>query len=180
MTNFNISIAVFMIAALFAAMPSTVQADGWELRTAEQAVPGTREIEQGKIARAIEISKVRLPHASAQNKVAFLTNLCVAYILTREFNEADDYCSQAVKRPNEQAVTYNNRGVLRAMQGDVEAAMQDFAKASTSGCVGKCSDSAKAPRDLPRPLARRNFDKAQYLVQQSKSSGDETVATSND
>lgn len=162
---------------LLAALPSVSSAEAWELRTAPDTVPGTREIESGKIEKALRISKVQLPHTSQFKKVAVLTNLCIGYILSNDFEQAGDYCDQAVARPNDKAVSHNNRGVLRMLQGDHRGALQDFAIAVETGCVGPCSTSEAVRQDLPRSVARRNSKKAQTQVAEAaKNEGLETIA----
>jgi len=172
----NTLLTTLITSALLACLPAMSHAEGWELRSAPEMVPGTREIESGKIDVAIGKSEVHLPHVAQQKKVAVLTNLCIAYILKNDFDRADDYCDEAVERPNEKAVSYNNRGVLNALRGDLEAAMQDFDKAAKSGCFGKCTVAESAPRDLPRPVARRNLGKAKYLARQAQMDSEEKVA----
>lgn len=151
-------------ALMIAAFPSISCADGWELRTTERAVPGTAEIEAGNTDKAIEISEVRLPHASPREAVAYLTNLCIGYILKKDFETAGEYCDKAVNSPTEKTVSLNNRGVLKALQGDLVGAIDDLARAASEGCVGECSQSADAPGDLPRPIARRNLGRAEVLA----------------
>jgi hypothetical protein len=146
-------------------LSSLSNAAGWELRTTEQAVPGTSHIESGNVDKAIRIAKVRLPHASPQVKVAYFTNLCIGYIMKNDFQSAEVYCDEAVKSSTERVVSYNNRGVLKALQGDYIGAMDDFSSAASAGCVRECNLSANAPRDLPRPTARRNLSKAEMQAQ---------------
>ena len=158
---------VIAAAVLLAAQPSVASAEAWELRTAPDTVPGTREIESGKIEKAIRISIVQLPHTSPSKKVAVLNNLCIGYILSNDFEQAEDYCDQAVARRNDKAVSHNNRGILKMLQGDYSSAMQDFAIAVETGCTGPCSTSEGARQDLPRSVARRNSEKAQTRVAQT-------------
>ena len=176
LVNNNTWFTIITAAFAFTAIPSVSNADGWELRATLDEVPGTREIESGNIDKAIRISKVRLPHVSPKHKVAVLTNLCIGYIMSKDFDEAEDYCNQAVKRPNEKVVSYNNRGVLKALQGDYDGAMRDFARAAKSGCFGECSDLEKAPKDLPRPIAKRNFRKAEFHAKAAKDAADDQSA----
>jgi len=172
----NVLFTTIAASLLIAILPSISAADGWELRTATATVPGTREIESGDINKAIQISMVQLPHTSQRKKVAVLTNLCIGYILTSDFVQAEDYCGQAAAQPYEKSVSHNNRGVLNALQGSIESALQDFQAAANAGCFGECSESDKVPRDLPRPVARRNFSKAEYLANQARIESDESVA----
>ncbi len=178
----NTSVRFTAIAAtlLLVAFPSVSNAEAWELRTAPDAVPGTHEIESGKIDKAIRISKVWLPHIARQEKVAVLTNLCIGYILSKEFDQAGEYCDRAVERRNDEAVSYNNRGVLKALQGDYEGAVQDFANASNAGCANGCSNAV--PKDLqqPRAVAMRNFGRAEYHVKAAKTGNDDQIAARTD
>jgi Tfp pilus assembly protein PilF len=157
----NTRVTAFMATLLITAIPAFANAEGWELRTTERAVPGTSEIESGNADKAIRISRVRLPHASPQEEVAYLTNLCIGYIMKKDFETAESYCDEAVNSSTEKSVSFNNRGVLKALQGDYIGAMEDFSNAANAGCVQGCNLSANAPRDLPRPIARRNLGKAE-------------------
>lgn len=154
--------STFVAALLLATIPAASSAEGWELRTAPDAVPGTAEIESGKIEKAIRISEIQLSHVGQRKKVAVLTNLCIGHILSNQLNLAEEFCDLAVERPNDKAVSYNNRGVLKILKGDHEGAMQDFASASNAGCFNDCSDVNNAPKDVPRSVALRNFSKAKY------------------
>ncbi len=170
-------IAAIVAAFLLTALPTVSIADDWELHTTSDAVPGTREVESGKIAKAIRISEMHLSHASPANKVAVLTNLCIGYILSKNFDQAEAYCDLAVSRANEKTVSYNNRGVLKALQGDYSAAMQDFESAVNSDCLGECSVTTNVPADLPRPAARRNLKRMESRVFAAKVSEDDEPKT---
>lgn len=148
-------------ALIIAILSPTTFADGWELRTVSDEVPGTRAIESGHAEKAIRVSKARLSVTPESRKVAVLTNLCIGYLTIGDLEQADKYCERAVSRPTHRAVTYNNRGVLRIMQGDYQRAVQDFSTAATAGCNNGCDATITVPRDLPRPVARRNLAKAE-------------------
>ena len=171
----NVRFTAIAGTLLLLAFPSVSNAEAWELRTAPDTVPGTHEIESGKIDKAIRISKVWLPHIARREKVAVLTNLCIGYILSKEFDQAEEYCDQAVERRNHKTVSYNNRGVLKALQGDYDGAVQDFASASNAGCADGCSDAI--PKDLqqPRAVAMRNFGRAEYHVKAAKTGDDDQI-----
>jgi len=178
----SIALPVIIAASIiFSVLPREAAAGGWELRTTADEVPGTREIESGDIEKAIRISKVQLSHASSAHKVAVLTNLCIGYILNKSFDQAQQYCDQAVERPNEKTVSHNNRGVLNALQGDFSAAMQDFDSAAKAGCLGECSVDSSNSDELPRPIARRNLARAnnEMLATQAQDN-DESVAARAD
>lgn len=176
----NMPFTTIAACMLLAALPSPANADGWELRTSLDAVPGTIEIESGEIDKAIRISKIRLAHVSQQQKVAVLANLCIAYILNKDFDQAEDYCGKAVKQQNDRAVSYNNRGVLKALQGDLDGAVEDFTNASNAGCFGSCSLSSNIPKHLPHAVAMRNSGKAEYLANIAKTGNKGQVAARAD
>ena len=155
-------LAAISAAFLLATTPAISTADTWELRTTPNAVPGTHEIESGEIDKAIRLSNAWLSHVVREERVSVLTNLCIAYTLKREFDVAEGYCGKAVQRSNHEKVSYNNRGVLRAMQGDYEGAVQDFAMAADDGCENGCSDSAPKDSQHPRAIAMRNLDRGEY------------------
>ena len=152
-------VAVIAASLVVAALPSLSGAEVWELRTAYKEVPGTREIESGNAEKAIRISKVYLPRAKRKLKVAVLTNLCVGHILIRDFDQAEQYCDQAVARPNERVVSHNNRGVLKALQGDYKSAQRDFSIAADAGCINSCDAIVPASGNRPRHVALRNLDR---------------------
>lgn len=162
--TFSIRQIVFMAIAaglVVTAMPSTAGAQGFELRTTYKEVPGTREIETGRPKDAIRLSNIYLPHIRGLQKVAVLTNLCIGHIMINQFDQAEQYCEEAAAKPNERAVTHNNRGVLNALQGNFEAARADFAIATTVTCMFACGESDANDRNLPNHVARRNLQKTE-------------------
>jgi len=92
-------------------------------------------------------------------------NLCVAYTMTKKFDQAVSACEAAVsigKRngryggspinpygTRDLALAYSNRGVLRAVSGDVEGAKQDFEEATEVN-----ADLAAAAENLARLKAK--------------------------
>ena len=171
----NLSNRLFAIttiaAALFVvAIPSSAAAQGFELRTTYKEVPGTREIESSRPMDAIRLSDINLPHIHGLQKVAVLTNLCIGHIMVNQLDEAEGYCEEAASRPNERAVTRNNLGVLRALQGRFEAARADFAVAANVSCEDDCSDIGASDRDLPSHIARRNLQKTEARMVEVASS----------
>ena len=171
-SQLSIPIAAIAASLVVVALPSMSHAESWELRTVADEVQGTREIESGNPEKAIRISKARFFVTKPALKVAVLTNLCIGHILIRDFDQAEQYCDQAVARSIERAVTYNNRGVLKALQGDYAAALQDFSIAANAGCFNGCVASKRGPQNRPRPTARRNLEKAETRVAESKDATD--------
>lgn len=118
-------------------------------------------IKSGKPEKAVRTTELYLP--LIRPKVAGLTNLCIGYLLLKDYAQAEHYCDEAVARkskPSERAVTHNNRGVLRALQGDYEGAREDFTIAARES---ECDSTSHTQRDL-RPVARRNLERAEVRL----------------
>ena len=177
MTTIKLRTYILIAALVLAVIPAKSRADYWELRSTHMTVPGTHEIEAGKIEKGIRISKNWLSHIDKRKKVGVLTNLCVGFIVKKDFEQAAQHCNAAIRESGSKSVTYNNRGVLMAMQGRYEEAEQDFAAASTSSCDDKCSDAAPQNTQHPRAVAMRNLEKATVLANAARGdSGEQVVA----
>jgi tetratricopeptide (TPR) repeat protein len=89
------------------------------------------------------ISKISSFAGKRAKSFAANNNLCVAYTLTKDFDNAASACEAALtasekygkysdtpinpyNSSRDQALAYSNRGVLRAMTGDYDGAKQDF------------------------------------------------------
>jgi Flp pilus assembly protein TadD len=92
-------------------------------------VPGMSEIENGRIDEGIDVSTKLRQISSVKSETR--VNLCAAYILKRDFESAEKACNDAVSS-NRSDAAYNNRGVLRALQGKFEGATSDFRQAHHS------------------------------------------------
>ena len=77
-------------------------------------------------------------HYPRNDRFARSTNLCVAYTKTGELEKAEVACERAVmlhaenriESERNHALALSNRGVLRAVKGDVELARADFEAAT--------------------------------------------------
>lgn len=89
------------------------------------------------------IAKIQSYIARRAESFAAKNNLCVAYTLTGKFDQAAPACEAAISKSKQNgrqensplnpyddsrdlALAYSNRGVLRAVSGDIEGAIQDF------------------------------------------------------
>jgi len=167
-----------VILLLLIGLPWTAAAESWQLQTAVEEVPGTRDIEAGQVDKGIRVLQWYLKAAPVRQKGVVLTNLCMAYILKREYEKAAGYCDHAVARDRPPKVAYNNRGVLRALQGDYTGALNDFRKA---GCLRDCPAKLTIPGSLPMMVARQNLSRAeqQWAVMQRRLEN-ERVSQQND
>lgn len=103
-------------------------AEEYAFRVAFEEVTGVQYLVAGDLAQGIRLLERDLA-ADKQNHGHVLATLCGAYILRRQLDDAERTCAEAITRfPGETA--YNNRGVLRAFQGDLEGARRDFARSS--------------------------------------------------
>jgi len=91
-------------------------------------VPGTEEYASGDLDAAIEVLESREKMADNQRNVGDeLATLCAFYILQRNLDSARKTCSAAVEI-DQSDLAYNNRGVLRAQQGNTVSALEDFGR----------------------------------------------------
>ncbi len=149
----NVSCTTRMLGLFLVLASAGAWAESWELRSAEPSVPGSAEIETGRIDEAISILTRQLSSATTVD-IAILDNLCVAYAIKLEYDTAMRYCNQALGYAPYRAVALNNRGVLRAVTGDNRGAIQDFRRAS---CLRSCDHSDVCDRQSLRATVLRNL-----------------------
>jgi tetratricopeptide (TPR) repeat protein len=90
----------------------------------------SKSLNQGDYDGAIERLEKRLQTGASRDRDIRLTNLCTAYVVTRELEKAHETCNQAVEANGDYVgVAYNSRGVLHALIGDFIAALADFEQA---------------------------------------------------
>ncbi len=101
---------------------------------------GSREILAGKYERATVVAERRRKLRSPWDFAVHHSNLCVAYLKSKRMAMAEAACARAVdsldnvrgvRRRTSQyktdiAVVRNNRGVVRAINGDADGATADF------------------------------------------------------
>lgn len=125
--------AVALLAFIASGFGSAVAVadDALELKTADQEVNGTRDIEAGNYDVGIgklERELQRTNHAIAQAPV--LINLCVAYAAIDALEQASDYCTTAIENGSQLPLAYNNRAVVNVMNGDTSAGVADLEQAA--------------------------------------------------
>lgn len=120
--------ALTAAAALILVIASTTAgAETYPFRVAFEDVPGAAELGAGDIDAGIEILERQID-SEDDNAGLVLATLCGAYVLDASLHKADRICDQAVEQyPGETA--FNNRGVLRAFNGDFRGAGADFDRA---------------------------------------------------
>ena len=130
--------ALAQFVLLFATAGAQAQQSGpRQLEFILPTAPGVAEIEQGRIDAGIRrLEKAwDVPHLKEPVSIS----LCAAYTLKRDFEQAEVFCDQAVRSNpliggswtgSNSDAAFNNRGVLRALQGDFEGAVSDFRQAS--------------------------------------------------
>ncbi len=135
----HMAFAVLACAGLVAMSGSATAADNkgaYSMAVIIDAAEG-KAVRKGKydqaIARLTEEKRYRRNERFARS-----TNLCVAYTKTGELEKAEFACEQAVMlhadnsvdSERNHALALSNRGVLRAVKGDVELARADFEAAT--------------------------------------------------
>lgn len=123
---------------------SAIAADtAYEMIAYDESVSG-KLISIGNYEGAIELATKRLHNGTLDRRLMEHTNLCVAYTLTRSFEHAHASCEAALKlarevdaaqshrtfrTEQETAKAISNRGVLKAVTGDLAGASSDFTEA---------------------------------------------------
>ena len=129
MNNFlkHVSTALTVaIVALLSVRPAAAD-EVYQFRLMFEQIDGAASLEVGDLAAGIRQLEQKL-QTDAENEGIVLATLCGGYVLARRLDEARSTCEDAVRRfPSESA--YNNRGVLRAVDGDIDGARQDFDRA---------------------------------------------------
>lgn len=114
-----------LITATALLFGSTSFADTFQFRVAFEDVPGIEDIESGNIQAGIKVLRYQLNQTDAQHSGALLATLCAAYIVNGSLQLATHTCDKAIEiAPTETA--YNNRGVCRALSGNLAGAREDF------------------------------------------------------
>jgi hypothetical protein len=134
------SLTLMALAAVAAS--SAVSAEHRYEMTFYDARPGGAEIATEDYDAAIATARIRRWRDGNYRLVA-MTNLCVAYVMKRAFEQAERSCGEAVSlassadrspwlRRGESATAkaLNNRGVVRALRGDAQRASADFRRAA--------------------------------------------------
>jgi len=171
-TNNNTSYPYSVLVSLVLTVSASAQA--YEVRAGFPTVPGAAELENGQVTEAIEKLEAQVDSAQGDRKASVLTTLCGAYIVAGDFGSATATCEEAVK--HNQRTAYNNRGVLRALQGDLDGAKQDFVAASRIS-YGHFERITLRNRI---ETAARNAEKVGVRLAARKQRGDTSVATSDD
>lgn len=156
-------------AALAAAAPALAHKDGVRKDDARFSVVAIQDAPLGEalMRRDADTAIDQLTAKAARHGARFAeqNNLCVAYILDKDVDAARSVCETAVslgerrartadawERPRlkrDYAVALTNRGVLRALTGELTEAAQDFEVAR------RMNRSLKEPRDNLARLAER-------------------------
>ncbi len=159
------AIAAGALALPGAWSPATAVADdtdAYRMAVIQNRAAG-RHVVGGDFERAIDkIEKRPYP----DDRFAARNNLCVAYTAVGRIDQATAVCDAALdvsrkrvqgdglmrrERRRDQAIALSNRGVLRALAGDVDGARRDFAAA-----VESHGDLSEAAHNLARLDARVN------------------------
>ncbi|NNF40662.1 MAG: hypothetical protein HKN64_04735 [Woeseiaceae bacterium] len=87
--------------------------------------PGLEQIENGNLEAGIKVLEDQLTRTELQGSGEIFATLCAAYIINGALEKAERACDKAIEiSPTYAAI--NNRGVLRAHQGNFVGAREDF------------------------------------------------------
>ena len=118
-------IVLVLIIAAVLLLGNSSFAETVHFRLAFDRVPGSEEIEAGNLKVGIKLLEDQLTKIELESSGEILATLCAAYIVNRTFDKAERACKRAIEiKPTKTA--YNNRGILRAHEGDLTGAREDF------------------------------------------------------
>ena len=155
------------VLGLWLALGQGALAQTFELRMAVEAVPGAKDVERGDIDRGIRrlqraLSESHVYEKSAYVKSAVATDLCAAFVMQHDFESAEPWCDRAVEESPHNGAALNNRGILRALQGAYDSAVQDLQEATKLdnykvGTSGPSELINQGYRHASRQIAERNL-----------------------
>ena len=148
-----------------------------QLKVTIPDVSGAEQISQGQFAAGIARMEQQPATLKDDQRGALLIALCGAYTLVREFEKADPVCDRAVGQPYFRAMAYNNRGVLRAHQGDYDGARQDFKQAQAAPLRNSYQDVRL--KQATRRIVTRNAAYSQELWAAALQESESSVADTN-
>jgi hypothetical protein len=123
------------VLAFGAALPGQVLiADDARLRVLFADVPASTAIAAGDLGNGIEQIENQFSQNPDGTSGDDLATLCGAYILQALYGKAESVCDLAVEM-GASGVALNNRGVLRALTGDIDGARNDFDRARPKNMV---------------------------------------------
>ena len=138
--------------------------ESFELRLDKSHLNGAHELQNGDVDRAVQFMTGEYKRAglSKRNRLPVAIGLCAAYVMKGDVEQATTYCDAAVDANSKNALARNNRGVLNASKGDLDAAHADFEKALE-----------QAPHFAE---AKRNLERTQYRIAQRAKEKQERIA----
>ncbi len=123
----NRSITKILGVAVLLTLSHISYAEHVPFRIAFEDVPGSEQLVAGDVQEGIRILKAELEKDDS-DRGHILSTLCGAYLMDKSLNKARPVCYQAAnKYPGESS--FNNRGVYRAVTGNMAGAIDDFKRA---------------------------------------------------
>ena len=107
---------------------NALAAGQFRMQTSDAEVYGTRAIERGDYTEAADQLDLALELAgdARMMRAPVLNNLCVAFTMKSELDQAAAYCDEYVTNGRELNIAFNNRGVVAAAQGNYADAVANF------------------------------------------------------
>lgn len=125
--------AAFLTGLLGVFIAGPAVADELVMTTVASELDGTNDILDGDYLTGIEKSLVWVNVGFKNAKLAAMTNLCIGYTATRQYDDAVKWCDAAVAIGRQTALTKNNRAVLYYRMGDYEQSAALFSEALKDG-----------------------------------------------
>ena len=118
-------------------------------------IPGIEAIRSGNGNAAVRTLERSTLDTNENYAVDALSTLCALYIAKGKLSAASVTCNKAVEI-DQSAAAFNNRGIFRAQIGDINGALEDFARAKESPSR-QTRDANRHIGGDPHLTASRNF-----------------------
>lgn len=140
MRNLKMKISLSSLALVVASLTVTTgtaaaNEPAFVLQTADSAMYGTRQVDEGRFDAGAERLERMLSVAgsSLSKRQPALNDLCVSYTMLGDLDAAQARCEESVANGRDMGIALNNRGVMRIRSGDYDGAVSDFLAALEAG-----------------------------------------------
>lgn len=180
MTTSNRVIQLLTASALLFA--ASFAANAYEVHVLTGPGSESKQLDKGNYQVAIKRLERRVQNETPDSDIQ-LTNLCTAYVVTGEYEQAKDICDRAVEANGDFVGTaYNSRGVLKSLQGDYIEAMQDFEHANNQSNypVARSDFGDQAPLNKRFGTQKTETNNSMQIAARNQAAADRTWAAIQD
>ena len=127
---FNTVIKAMLVLYAATAFVTAASADTIYLNTSGPVAKGAAALKAGNLDEAIRLSlKATKKSQPAKRRAVAHNNLCIAYYLKRDYDEAVGHCDASIRAKRNFWQAYVNRGNAYLEMGDADRAVGDYERA---------------------------------------------------